>query len=1509
MDKVLRNKIFFGFLVVMVIFLSGSVSATLWVQNSSCTLSTNCTWYRADNIEYDANYLWPFNHEGSNKGYMEIRASSHPLYIYFTPSNNVNLQGVILGLYAGSSSADYNRDIKVELEESTDGGSTWTSVRDKTLNFPNDVNAGPEKQYGKYMANFKFNTSYPLDTSNQYRFKIYRVGSGSGTLYLQLSKDSSWSSWHSDVSDYAFRIIYSDTTGTPTDSDVFVITDELTIDQDWTVGYVTIPTSPSKDRLDSYNNKGSLWVISTGKLYVPSSITSNVTVEVKGRMYISGGDRVAWQIGDSEENPIPADKTVNWYFNCEGTSRRAGIYGYRSSWTKIEHYGSPIEKWYAVLKYDANKGANQIIVEGDVTDEWKVGDELSIGGTKYSSTRHLNDFQRDHRFYEISSLSYDSANNETTITLTTTLSYMREATGRVLLVRRNINIYGDSSISSTNNRAEVYIYHMRWWRDYWVRYHHMRYPAYFEGYNSKISTTNYPHTDILKGVLIHDCHYFYIRYRKGGQMEKIASCMDKVSGWSWGDGAFVFYKSNDFTINEIVGITPYFILELSQSSGNVVSNFWVQGQYGIYIYLASNNEIYNGTVFNSRYGVLLSGTNGNEIYNVYMKNIYYDSTDSPTDTSAQGCFFYSGDMLSQNNYFHNITIDGAFSLFTIDIDDGCADWFHNIVYSDVTTEIWDVYRSDWLEQTKIRFTKRNGTENNDWIIYKYGEVHKTGNYTNADDTTHTDENFALRLEPKIEGEEFESHKFRLTDVLNEGDLVTYIGMIYVDCDYFDGSDYEMPEIYIDGVDSDEQPTAKWTFPDESYCDQWITFSISAPAEKVGPQYAVIKLKSDGSQPYVYIDNDISIWSAQIDYTSQEVWVNGEPAGPIASFPFGSLASEIWEYPTTFMSETATIGRMLVERSGIVYPKDTTIKEGSNITIMSACERESAYPVYLTIIRASDGVEVLSNVSMEKIEGTRYYTYPYVFNETGFFIVQMSIPQLNMKDSSLVRVLSDEEWWATQTNITSLNESVSDVDSAVWTYENRTLTDYNQSTIISMLQAILNNQTAYFPDWNTTFYYWNDTYFALWNNNILSLDDNWDLLWDYWSCEGSNNEVCDYLIEINNTVHNISVDNTEIAEAVWNYTNRTLTDYNQSGIMSLLNQILNNQQVYFPEWNLTFYYWNDTYFVNWDGYFDTLINDFDVLWDYWNCSTSNNKVCDYLLSINDSIIDLNTTLNFVNLTTNNIRESQTNNFRIILSDFPKISAGQDYKAKLNVFDYEFNPTNLTTPPTIKIYDSMNNLLISDSMNLTETGVYSYTYTTLSSAVAGVYETIIEVNYSGRIVFLNDYWEVVSSPADVEILSITDNTIPTITALVRIKNMGNVGSDFYYVYCITEDYNNPCGGGDDVDYQVGTHFIQPQQSWDTQLTLLVPSTGTYYFKIKARGVYENQWAYAVKQFTATESSGGGGGTSTSEASRKSIPSGRKHRNQPILSTPLIDLIFLVLLILLLLELLNKRGKKKW
>jgi hypothetical protein len=147
----------------------------------------------------------------------------------------------------------------------------------------------------------------------------------------------------------------------------------------------------------------------------------------------------------------------------------------------------------------------------------------------------------------------------------------------------------------------------------------------------------------------------------------------------------------------------------------------------------------------------------------------------------------------------------------------------------------------------------------------------------------------------------------------------------------------------------------------------------------------------------------------------------------------------------------------------------------------------------------------------------------------------------------------------------------------------------------------------------------------------------------------------------------------------------------------------------------------------------------------------------------------------------------------------------------------------------------------------------------SGVAGVVGT-----KTGRITFncancdVKTDWKQCSqrqSPAQVVIHSITDNTVSSITADITITNEGSVDTEYQYEWCVVSNISNDCGGGDDVFYASAAKLILIGQDWDTNLTAVVPSVGTYYFKLVA--YFEDQRSVASYLFNATPDTTGGGG----------------------------------------------------
>ena len=1007
---------------------------TVFVQATKGNLSS-MTWYIADNIENDPNYWWPFNTLGDYKGRMPLRTGqSNALIIRFTPLNSVPIQGVILCIMAQNDKVDYDPPtaITVDLQESEDG-TNWTTVRSKTINFPTDVTTAPEKQYGRYLIDFRFDEAYQLDTSKYYRLLIYKSVEGGyhGALRLMFSKNANLGGWTADVTDYAFRIIYSNVTGTPTDSDVFVITDELTIDQNWTIGYIEIPTSPAKDKLDSYNNKVSLWITAKGRLYIPSNITSDIKVEQKGRMYVSAGDRVFWQIGDSKDNPIPPDKTVEWFFNCEGKTRRAGWFGiWEITWAKVHIFGSPISKWYAEIAEEAPAGQDYIKVKGDVTSEWKVGDKIFIGGTKYSETRYNNDWWRDSTWYEITALSYDSGTDTTTINITPALKFYKDKGGRVILLRRNVKIYGDK-ITTGNNRADFErLSKMQHMKVYWTWVSWIRKFPHIHEYHRYQDPTKYDMVDEFVGVLYTDVFNPFITIRLRGVKFKDIAIAFSITNGGWSDDSMGVYKSV-VEIDSFIQCSPTMGLQVDSCKEAEVKNFWIQAHQGIRIRLCGA-KVHDGLLFNSGRGIVFEGARRAEVYNVLGHGLYHDSNNPPDSTTWAGFFTYVGDIPSSDNYIHDCKVEGgAFAIIFIDADDGGVnDWYHNITWDEVTVEISEVFREDWIEGTLIKLTKWNGADKNDWIIFKYGNIHRTGE--GLDDTTYRTEGggkYALRLEVRLKEYDFKEYTKTLTGC-KPNKPVYYLGYIYVPSEYFDGANVEPPEIWLEGlgIDYNEEPTAKWIHSGVDFADQWIPFIVVGTPKEEGNVKVVFRIKSNGSNPVAYIDDDIYSWTESIDYRSHEVWIEGKPADPPAIFPV-ITPMEIWSQPVNTLRAIDTVGRLVVEHTGIISPREKIHKVNETIRIIFCYMKELTHDFRITIFK-TDGSKVVDNQPMTKINNTRYYYYDWTPMEEGDYIIHVESPETYVKDAMIITVVSEDEWYATHSELQTLSNKLSTHDSDV-----------------------------------------------------------------------------------------------------------------------------------------------------------------------------------------------------------------------------------------------------------------------------------------------------------------------------------------------------------------------------------------------------------------------------------------------------------------------------------------------
>lgn len=200
---------------------------------------------------------------------------------------------------------------------------------------------------------------------------------------------------------------------------------------------------------------------------------------------------------------------------------------------------------------------------------------------------------------------------------------------------------------------------------------------------------------------------------------------------------------------------------------------------------------------------------------------------------------------------------------------------------------------------------------------------------------------------------------------------------------------------------------------------------------------------------------------------------------------------------------------------------------------------------------------------------------------------------------------------------------------------------------------------------------------------------------------------------------------------------------------------------------------------------------------------------------------------------------------------EVLAGKQYRAKLWVLNYNTELADAVSLPTVTMYDAERNPPAGAPATMTKiaTGIYELVYNVPSTATGGRWETVVTVDVGGAASIQDgSYWEVESSPAEVKINAITDNTIPLITANITITNEGGSGYEYKYAYCVVAQEGNACGGGNDVFYSSGSKWLNAGQSWTTDKSATVSTTGQYWFKVVVQ--WGTEKSGASQMFTASE-----------------------------------------------------------
>jgi hypothetical protein len=210
------------------------------------------------------------------------------------------------------------------------------------------------------------------------------------------------------------------------------------------------------------------------------------------------------------------------------------------------------------------------------------------------------------------------------------------------------------------------------------------------------------------------------------------------------------------------------------------------------------------------------------------------------------------------------------------------------------------------------------------------------------------------------------------------------------------------------------------------------------------------------------------------------------------------------------------------------------------------------------------------------------------------------------------------------------------------------------------------------------------------------------------------------------------------------------------------------------------------------------------------------------------------------------------FVVDISDTGEISVGKAYNVKIWIYNNLGTPIDADIIPRISLITPQNiTIFPNTAMIKDDTGIYTYTFGT-AGYPAGTWESIANVTVNNVTVYPSEFWELESVYADVSNPTITDNTIPSITAQVYISNNGTASDDFEIAYCIVTTPENVCGGTDDVDTNAISQYFEPGEvrlvTFSGLKGLEVSTAGNYYFRVQVRPISATETAWGLSSFTA-------------------------------------------------------------
>ncbi len=865
-----------------------------------------------------------------NPVYQTISTSGGAILINFTPDAAQDLKGVILALYntQGDGATARQRNITVELQEDSGG---WVTRATKTIDTDDYI---PDNTWSRTVGliDVRFTTPYTVTTdAATWRFRIYHDGTGSGTFYLIQSETGD--------ADDTFHIAYSDTVVTLTSSDVLVLTDKITVDDNLSLASVDTRSGTQTGdhaRTNYVSIYGCMPDTTAGtvpQIYIPSSVAADYTLTMTGMFYISSYE-IGILAGEDVANPIPAARVFTVFFNASSSTqmpgfKSGGLTTQSGKLSGVKLFGAIPTNLSATLNDDAASGQAEVKVDGDLTSAWSNGDKIEIGGAQFTSGQSNRDW-RYPEYREIQSMAF--AGGVTTITVTSNLTYNHYTT-------TGMNVYVTNTTRNIIVKGKDGTWNQESWTDMnggYIQAQAVRWEDTYQNYVQRNETSDRSASQITGSISIFEsCHAHDVGYLFWGNQDRCGSTFDNCTFSSSVTGATVNHygvymiNCNDITITNMQSHSRInYAIYQQGGDGLTLQNSYIQGNYGMLLQTSASGLLVDNNQFlRCTGGIYMNGIKSMSGTGNKFRKCHQQDNDAVTTERIAGCYVFglSSGIVSMEDDDGDDSHAFVTGRSAAGIDISFKNATLGSTWNDaVVNEGGATYRSGWLPDTQVRFHDYDTTSGDHRCWFTDGYWVSTG--TGLGDTISRTAGAGLLA---WRSERFFTNKeiaLELTTVVSNGNVNTPITITvycYIGADAYDAGTNVAPTLTVSGAGS----TLTTDTADVTNEGSWQLLSVSVTPTEVGTLTIKLSSQTDasGSDSYVYWDDMLVSYKEPIDLGALDDAYRALPISP----PISTLitARGFWAELLTDNQVSGSMG----ERMGAVALEATLAAHAANFS--------------------------------------------------------------------------------------------------------------------------------------------------------------------------------------------------------------------------------------------------------------------------------------------------------------------------------------------------------------------------------------------------------------------------------------------------------------------------------------------------------------------------------------------------------------------------------------------------